>query len=141
MLLRWIERLVVEDGANLYRYKGVLAVKGKKEKFVFQGVGMMFSGSFEGKWKKNEKRESRFVFIGKNLDKEFLKYGFEACLVKDKLRFAIGQSVEANCGKWKKGKVIEHWDDGNAYRVRLTNSNEVWAPLDIDAYIRATGTV
>ena len=139
MLSRWIERLIMEDGANLYRYKGVMAVKGKKEKFVFQGVGMLFSGSFEGKWKKNEKRESRFVFIGKNLDTEFLKYGFEACRVSSApLRFAIGTLVRANCGDWKKGKIVKHWDDGNAYRIRLVDEGaDVWAPLDIDEYVKA----
>ena len=139
MLTQWIQRLISEDGANLYRYKGVMAVKGKKEKFVFQGVGMLFAGSFEGSWKAGEKRESRFVFIGKNLDVEFLKIGFKACLVSDEPpRFAIGKPVYANCGEWRKGKVIKHWDDGNTYRVRLEGSDqEVWAPLDIEQYIKS----
>jgi G3E family GTPase len=139
MLSRWIERLISEDGANLYRYKGVMAVKGKEEKFVFQGVGMLFSGAFEGRWKPHEKRESRFVFIGKNLDMEFLKCGFEACRVSNQLRFAIGDPVVANCGIWKKGKVVAHWDDGNAYRIRLDDvrDTEVWAPVDVEAYVRA----
>lgn len=142
MLNTWISRLITEDGANLYRYKGVLAVKGKDEKFVFQGVGMLFSGSFEGSWKKDESRDCRFVFIGKNLDVEFLKVGFEACRVTDKLRFAVGSPVMANCGTWKEGKVVKHWDDGNAYRIQLNNrlKTEVWAPIDIDAYIKAAAS-
>lgn len=142
MLERWIQRLITEDGANLYRYKGVIAVKGKDEKFVFQGVGMMFSGSFEGSWKPNEKRDSRFVFIGKNLDTEFLKYGFEACCVsKTVLRFPVGTVVEANVGKWTPGTVVKQWDDGNAYRIRLNDGNgtEVWAPVDVNAYVRPLG--
>ena len=61
---RWMQRLITKDGADLYRYKGVIAVKGIDEKFVFQGVGMLMNGTFESKWKKNEKRESRFCFIG-----------------------------------------------------------------------------
>eukprot|EP00592_Proboscia_alata_P002869 CAMPEP_0194377914 /NCGR_PEP_ID=MMETSP0174-20130528/32970_1 /TAXON_ID=216777 /ORGANISM="Proboscia alata, Strain PI-D3" /LENGTH=358 /DNA_ID=CAMNT_0039159573 /DNA_START=184 /DNA_END=1260 /DNA_ORIENTATION=+ len=139
MMERWIQRLIMEDGANLYRYKGIIAVKGKDEKFVFQGVGMMFSGNFQGNWKKNETRESKFVFIGKNLDTKFLKEGFEACRVTDSLRFAVGTVVEANVGQWKKGKVIQQWDDGNAYRVELNDNKKtnVWAPVDIDAYVRA----
>lgn len=142
MLERWIQRLIGEDGANLYRYKGVIAVKGKDEKFVFQGVGMMFSGCFEGQWKPNEKRDSRFVFIGKNLDTEFLKYGFEACSASNtQLRFAVGASVEANVGEWTEGTVIKHWDDGNAYRIKLSDGSgtEVWAPVDVDAYVRPVG--
>mmetsp|Transcript_16726 Transcript_16726/g.23600 ORF Transcript_16726/g.23600 Transcript_16726/m.23600 type:complete len:411 (+) Transcript_16726:88-1320(+) len=138
MIERWIQRLITEDGANLYRYKGIIAVKGKDEKFVFQGVGMMFSGSFQGRWKKNEKRESRFVFIGKDLDIAFLKEGFEACRVTASLRFSVGQMVEANVGRWEVGKVIKQWDDGNAYRIRLRGDNtECWAPVDINAYVRS----
>jgi G3E family GTPase len=38
MLSRWISRLIQEDGANLYRYKGILSIKGVDEKFIFQGV-------------------------------------------------------------------------------------------------------
>jgi G3E family GTPase len=138
VLQSWIGRLIEEDGANLYRYKGVMAVKGMQAKFVFQGVGMLFTGGFEGAWKKNEDRESRFVFIGKNLDKEFLQIGFLACRVTQELRFPVGMLVEVNVGKWKKGKVIKHWDEGNAYRVEVQDRRKtnVWAPVDVDGYIR-----
>ena len=52
MLSRWIDRLIQEDGANLYRYKGILAIKGVDEKFIFQGVGMLFNGNIsDQKWK------------------------------------------------------------------------------------------
>merc|ERR1712136_20843 len=40
----WIGSLMQELGTELFRYKGVLAVKGSREKFIFQGVHMMFSG-------------------------------------------------------------------------------------------------
>lgn len=137
MVERWIQRLIMEDGANLYRYKGLIAVKGKDEKFVFQGVGMMFSGNFQGSWKPDEKRESRFVFIGKDLDVAFLKEGFEACRVVNKLRFEVGSTVEANIGKWEQGVIIKQWDDGNAYRIQLYADNtHCWAPIDINAYVR-----
>lgn len=137
MLMRWMQRLVMEDGANLYRYKGVIAVKGKEEKFVFQGVGMLLSGDFQGQWKPDEPRQSRFVFIGKNLDKKFLTEAFESCLVKRDLRFKVGDTVEANVGGFEKGTVIALWDDGNAYRIRLRKTKtEIWAPVDIDVYVR-----
>jgi hypothetical protein len=41
---------------------------------------------------KNETRESRFVFIGRNLDKPELSAGIEACKVGE-LRFKIGDRV------------------------------------------------
>jgi G3E family GTPase len=50
-----------------FRYKGVLAVMGHEEKFVFQGVHMLFDGNFSECWREGEKRESKFVFIGKDL--------------------------------------------------------------------------
>uniref|UniRef100_A0A0K6S703 CobW/HypB/UreG nucleotide-binding domain-containing protein n=1 Tax=Chromera velia CCMP2878 TaxID=1169474 RepID=A0A0K6S703_9ALVE len=43
-LERWISELIEDYSADLYRYKGVLAVRGMRSKFVFQGVGMLFSG-------------------------------------------------------------------------------------------------
>ena len=67
---RWISEIIQTMGANLFRYKGVLSVAGRDNKFVFQGVGMFFSGCFvEATWGPDEKRENRFVFIGRDLDK------------------------------------------------------------------------
>jgi hypothetical protein len=40
-------------------------VKGFPDKFVFQGVHMLFDGDFVTPWKEDEKRISKFVFIGK----------------------------------------------------------------------------
>ncbi len=139
MLRSWIGRLITEDGADLYRYKGVIAVKGIDEKFIFQGVGMMFTGDFSDiKWKKGETRSSRFVFIGKNLDHEYYREGFLACQVERELRFKVGDKVEANIGKFVSGTVVKQWDQGNAYRVELDDgkNTNVWAPVDIDGYIR-----
>ena len=138
LLESWIQRAIMDDGANLYRYKGVIAVKGMDRKFVFQGVGMLFTGGFhDAVWKKDEKRESRFVFIGKNLDESFYREGFEACCVT-KLRFEVGATVQVNVGTWKKGKVLKQWDEGNAYRVEIQNDDKtnVWAPIDVNNYIK-----
>lgn len=139
MLETWIQRLITKEGVNLYRYKGILSVKGMEDKFLFQGVGMLFSGGFSDvKWKKDEKRESRFVFIGKNLDIDFYRRGFMACRADQPLRFPVGSMVQANVGEFKVGKVLKHWDEGNAYRVEIQDKakTNVWAPIDIDNYIR-----
>lgn len=138
MLECWIQRLISEDGANLYRYKGIISVKGMENKFIFQGVGMMFSGGFSDMPWGKEKRESRFVFIGKNLDHSMYRDGFMACKADTQLRFNVGDMVEANVGTFKKAKVLKQWDDGNAYRVEIQDDKKtnVWAPVDIDVYIR-----
>lgn len=141
LLQTWISRVIRKDGANLYRYKGIIAVEGIAKKFVFQGVGMLFDGDFHTvEWKKDETRESRFCFIGKDLDHEFYKEGFMACTVErmKNLRFKVGDMVMANVGKYTLGKVIALWDEGNAYRIELQNSQKtnVYAPVDIDGYCR-----
>ena len=127
------------DKMSLFRYKGIFAVKGFDQKYAFQGVGMMFEGVLVDQlWKPDEDRESRMVFIGRNLDTELLRTGFEACVVNNDLRFGIGDTVEANIGGYKKGTVNGLWDGGNAYRISLEDkSGDIWAPLDIDAYVRA----
>jgi len=148
LLQSWIKRLVVEDGANLYRYKGVIAVKGLRKKFVFQGVGMSFLGEFDENftWKEQEVRESRFIFIGKHLDHEFYREGFMKCLVpKDGsivLRFPVGTIVECNVGVYQPGTVLKQWDNDNAYLIELDGPPKVnvWAPIDHDAYIRSIGS-
>jgi len=141
MLSSWIDRLISEDGANLYRYKGILSIKGIEEKFVFQGVGMLFNGNVsDHKWTVPEsERENIFVFIGKNLDHEMLKACFEACLVTKELRFKVGDKVQANVGKFVNGKIKKLWDNGNAYRIELEDGKKtnVYAPVDVDTYVKA----
>jgi len=141
MLSRWIQRLIGEEGANLYRYKGILSVKGRAQKFIFQGVGMLFNGDFSQQmWSIPEpERENIFVFIGKNLDHDWLKDCFKACLVDETLRFKVGDKVQCNIGKFVDGVVLKQWDDGNAYRIEVQDEKKtnVWAPIDVDAYVRS----
>ena len=125
---------------NLFRYKGVLAVKGFQEKFVFQGVHMLFAGSFSDthSWAEGEERECRFVFIGKNLDKAKLIKDFEACKAEDSLRFTVGDKVLAAYGSFVEGKVLKTWDEGNAYRIEVQDDarTNIWAPIDDNTFVR-----
>ena len=75
----WLGMLLNDRWQDLFRMKGVLAIEGCDDRYVFQGVHMLFSGGFNkdiGPWKSNEDRECRFVFIGRNLDKKLLEKGF-----------------------------------------------------------------
>jgi len=78
----WIGWLLKEKGVDLFRSKGVLAVKGMQQKFVFQAIHMLFANSNEGAWKPDEERRCKMVFIGKNLDREELTTGFMQCMAK-----------------------------------------------------------
>lgn len=67
---------------------------GSGRQFVFQGVGMLFSGGFvDAEWGPGEKRENRFVFIGRDLDKQALIDGFMDCQCSEELRFKVGDAV------------------------------------------------
>jgi G3E family GTPase len=81
-LNEWIGWLLKEKGVDLFRSKGVLAVKGMKEKFVFQAIHMLFANSQQGAWAADEERRCKMVFIGKNLNREELTEGFKKCLAK-----------------------------------------------------------
>jgi G3E family GTPase len=76
----WISELLRVQGGDIYRMKGVLAVKGTNKRLVFQGVHMLFDATFDREWKPGEARANTLVFIGKNLDRAKLTEAFKACL-------------------------------------------------------------
>ena len=76
----WISELLRVKGGDIYRMKGVLAVKGSNKRLVFQGVHMLFDAKFDREWAKTEPRTNTLVFIGKNLDRPALTEAFKACL-------------------------------------------------------------
>ena len=138
-LERWIGELMQTKGEDLFRYKGVLAVKGMDQKFVFQGVHMLFGGGFSSEvapWKEGETRECRFVFIGRDLDHEELQQGLMDCKAEE-LRFKVGDTVYANIGEFTEGRILKCWDEGNPYRVEIQNEerSNVWVPIDSDDYV------
>lgn len=47
-----------------------------------QGVHALFEGSPDRRWREDEKRENRIVFIGRNLDADELRAGFQECLME-----------------------------------------------------------
>ena len=75
----WINDLTQIQGPNILRSKGILAFKNEPRRFVFQGVHMILDGDLQRDWKDGETRESRLVFIGRDLNENELRKGFEAC--------------------------------------------------------------
>ena len=75
----WINHVTQEQGPNILRCKGIVAMKGDSKRFVFQGVHMMLDGDSQREWKPDEKRESKVVFIGRDLEEEEIRQGFLAC--------------------------------------------------------------
>jgi len=75
----WIQDLVMQEGPNVLRCKGILSFKDDDRRFVFQGVHMILDGDHLRQWNEGEKRESRIVFIGRNLPHDAIKTGFAGC--------------------------------------------------------------
>ena len=75
----WVQDLVAKDGPSILRTKGILSFKGDPDRFVFQGVHMILDGDHQRPWGETEARQSRIVFIGRNLDEDKIRKGFEGC--------------------------------------------------------------
>jgi G3E family GTPase len=82
LFMPWLQNLVQAEGQKILRSKGILAFAGDDDRYVFQGVHMMLEGDHQRKWKDGEKRESRLVFIGRELPEELIRTGFESCIVE-----------------------------------------------------------
>lgn len=80
-LNEWLGNLLQTKGPDIFRMKGILNIAGEDNRFVFQGVHMIFDGKPDRKWKEGEKRQSELVFIGRNLDEAKLQENFRACMV------------------------------------------------------------
>jgi G3E family GTPase len=76
----FIQNLVQVEGPNILRCKGILSLKDDPKRFVFQGVHMMLDGDHQREWRADESRQSRVVFIGRNLPEEKIRKGFESCV-------------------------------------------------------------
>jgi G3E family GTPase len=79
LFMPWINKIVQDMGPDILRSKGILSFPNEPKRFVFQGVHMILDGDLQREWKKDEKRESRIVFIGRRLKQDELRRGFMAC--------------------------------------------------------------
>ena len=75
---RWLNEVLQAQGPDILRAKGIIDIKGEDKRLVFQAVHMILDGDLQREWKPGERRYSRMVFIGRNLDEAKLRQGFEA---------------------------------------------------------------
>ena len=79
-LTGWLQDMLAERGQDILRTKGILSLDGQEKQYVVQAVHMLLEGNFTKPWDTNESRESRLVFIGRNLDEAELRQQFDACI-------------------------------------------------------------
>ena len=157
----WMAKLLQLKGNDIYRMKGVLAMATIQEKFVYQGVHMQFRGEFTENWAEDEPRICKLVFIGRDLDRDMLRAGFESCLdahvyikVADvsttTLRFALGDEVEVTTSDdpHANGVISAVFHKEPAfppdhlvpYQIKLDSGAHVYVPQDTLAFVRSRGT-
>ncbi|CAN7595054.1 GTP-binding protein [Caballeronia sp. LjRoot34] len=77
---RWINQLVQQSGPQLMRMKGVLHFQSEPRQFHFHSVHMLLEARPGRAWRTDETRDSKFVFIGRDLDIPRLREAFLDCL-------------------------------------------------------------
>ncbi len=84
----FLSLLIQTYGVDMLRYKGVLNIDGEPRRMIFQGVHMLMGGTPGKPWAADEVRESKMVFIGRNLPKKIFVEGLAYC-VADSAKTAI----------------------------------------------------
>lgn len=82
-LNEWLSKLLQTQGPDIFRMKGILTIAGEDQRFVFQGVHMLFDGRADRPWKSRE-RKNELVFIGRNLNEAQLREDSGHVWFKDK---------------------------------------------------------
>ncbi|MGY4158276.1 G3E family GTPase [Bradyrhizobium sp. USDA 4461] len=75
----WIQDVTQRFGPDILRMKGIASIEDDDRQFVVQSVHMLIEGGSRRSWKDQEARQTRLVFIGRDLPKDLLRQGFEAC--------------------------------------------------------------
>ncbi len=78
----WLEGFIDAHASALYRAKGIVSLGGVPEQMVFQGVHGRFRAGLGRPWGA-EPRESRMVFIGRDLDRAAIEDGLAACRAEE----------------------------------------------------------
>ncbi|RKE35072.1 G3E family GTPase [Paraburkholderia sp. BL23I1N1] len=82
----FFSEMVATYGPAMLRYKGVLDIHGVDRRTVFQGVHMIFGANIDKPWGGVDERETKIVFIGKQLPADLFRSGLDNCMIREDLR-------------------------------------------------------
>ena len=82
----WLTALLGEQGQNILRAKGILHAAGDDRRLVFQAVHMQMEADWQGAWRDDDPRQSRIVFIGRELNETALRAGFAATCISAQVK-------------------------------------------------------
>lgn len=78
-LTDFVERITREQGADIYRLKGIIAIAGDSNRWVLQAVHSLLDFRSDVPWG-DAVPGSKIVFIGRNLDRAALGRALDACI-------------------------------------------------------------
>ena len=78
-IAQWVNALANAYGDRLMRYKGVLSIAGSDRKLIVQGVHQLANCGFGAAWPADTTRQSKFVFIGRELPRALLERSLHQC--------------------------------------------------------------
>ena len=76
----WFRYLATEFGARIFRMKGIVAIWGDPDQFIFQGVQTELECRPGPAWAKAQERINRLVMIGRRLDEAAIRQSFADCM-------------------------------------------------------------
>jgi G3E family GTPase len=75
----WLDGIATMLEGQLVRYKGFLDLHDRSNRGILQGVYELYTVEAGQKWAEDELRCTEIVFIGRNLDLDYLSRGLQAC--------------------------------------------------------------
>ena len=88
-----VKRFAKTKGQDIFRMKGVLSFADSGNRYVFQGVHMLFDGQEDRPWKEGERINS-LIFIGRNLDRKTLNERFSTVLNVDPSKLKLQDAMQ-----------------------------------------------
>jgi G3E family GTPase len=77
---RWANQLVQSHGRRLMRMKGVLSLHKEERRLHFHSVHMLLDSCFGKAWERGERRDSKLVMIGRDLNVSEMREGLLGCV-------------------------------------------------------------
>ena len=82
--------MLINQGNDLYRIKGVIAIEGEPRRFVYQAVHMIFNGDFKEEWvnvceKGDNKKNIKIILFNRDIRIFYMNYNLIHYLIYPKL--------------------------------------------------------
>lgn len=133
-----LQSIALHYGDQLFRYKGIVKLKGLSQVMIIQGVHSTVETSLQS-LAGPLPAVSTFVFIGDELPMEDFKALIHDTRAETEPRFKPGDEVLCKTlrGRYDEATVVSTWTDGYPYMVRTVFGSTLLVPVDDGGAITA----